>query len=136
MSEPKQIILMRTDLNMPVGKMVAQGAHASMAILTNMMTREMGEGREHHYVRTLKVPSDTWVEHWLEGPFVKICLAVDSELKLIELFDEAIAAKIPAALITDAGRTIFEGKPTITCAAIGPWGPEQIDLITGHLKLL
>lgn len=35
----KQVIVMRKDLNMRKGKMVAQGAHASMAVLLDMMTR-------------------------------------------------------------------------------------------------
>jgi len=31
----KQVIVMRKDLNMRKGKMIAQGAHASMAFLTS-----------------------------------------------------------------------------------------------------
>lgn len=37
--------------------------------------------------------------------------------------------------ITDVGRTEFNGVPTITALAIGPNKSEDIDKITGHLKL-
>jgi hypothetical protein len=33
MKKYKQVVVMRTDLDMPVGKMVAQGAHASIGAL-------------------------------------------------------------------------------------------------------
>lgn len=34
----KQVIVMRKDLNMRKGKMVAQGSHASMAVILDAMT--------------------------------------------------------------------------------------------------
>lgn len=37
MNEIKQVIVMRTDLNMRKGKMIAQGAHASMKFLLARM---------------------------------------------------------------------------------------------------
>ena len=40
----KQVIVLRKDLNMRKGKMVAQGAHASMAALLGTARRE-GEAR-------------------------------------------------------------------------------------------
>ena len=36
----KQVIVIRKDLNMRKGKMVAQGAHASMAAILNLARRE------------------------------------------------------------------------------------------------
>ncbi|MFW6312039.1 MAG: peptidyl-tRNA hydrolase [Nanoarchaeota archaeon] len=39
---PKQVIIIRKDLNMRKGKMVAQGAHASMAIFFDMIIPEWG----------------------------------------------------------------------------------------------
>jgi peptidyl-tRNA hydrolase len=35
--EPKQVIVMRKDLNMRKGKMICQGSHASLAIVLDMM---------------------------------------------------------------------------------------------------
>lgn len=117
MSEYKQIIVMRKDLNMRKGKMVAQGAHASMkATLMHL---------DH--------PS---VKEWLAGPFAKIVVSVDSEQELIAVYNSAISAGLIAALITDAGRTEFNGVATNTCIAVGPATAEELAPITGHLKLL
>lgn len=118
MSEPKQIIVMRTDLGMRKGKMIAQGAHASLKVLL-----------DHTASWEAK-------DEWISGTFTKICLRVDSEEELLELHSIAMLAGLHSALITDAGRTEFKGIPTNTCLAIGPEFPEDLDPVTGHLKLL
>ena len=115
--EYKQVIVMRTDLNMRKGKMVAQGAHASLRA-------------------TLLYMHDPRVTAWLAGPFAKICVQVPSEKALMEVYDMAWEAGLPVALITDAGRTEFNGVPTVTCCAVGPDVVEVVDRFTGHLKLL
>lgn len=117
MSEMKQVIILRKDLNMRKGKMIAQGCHACMKA-------------------TLEHINDKRVKEWLNGPFTKIVVSVDSEEELIEIFRKACNDKLIASLITDAGRTEFNGIPTKTAVAIGPDKPELIDKITGHLKLL
>lgn len=73
---------------------------------------------------------------WKDGIFTKICLGVDSEEKLIEIYEKAKQADLPVALIIDSGLTEFKGVYTKTCLAIGPDLSEKIDAITGHLKLL
>ncbi len=113
----KQIIAMRTDLNMRKGKMVAQGAHASVAVIVN------------------NVP-DPRIDEWLEGSFTKICVRVDSELELLDLYEKAKSAGLLTELITDNGTTEFGGVKTRTCVAIGPDTNERLDPITGHLQLL
>jgi PTH2 family peptidyl-tRNA hydrolase len=136
--EPKQVIVMRKDLNMRKGKMVAQGSHASMGVLLKMMKKfeeyTIVDGNTHNW--WLKVQSDGPVAYWLNNSFAKICVSVDSEAELLDIYNKAEAAQIPACLITDSGRTEFNGVPTNTCIAIGPWYRDQIDLLTGHLKLL
>ncbi|MDB2213918.1 aminoacyl-tRNA hydrolase [Mycobacteroides abscessus] len=117
MSELKQMIVMRKDLGMRAGKMVAQGAHASLAA-------------------TLEYLSDPRVEEWLQGSFTKVCVRVESEEELIGLWDKAIKAGIPNSLITDNGLTEFHGVLTTTCCAIGPATADQLAPITGELKLL
>ena len=116
----KQVIIMRTDLQMRKGKMVAQGAHASLAVLTNL--------RGEPYPAVLK--------EWLANSFTKICVGVNNEAELIKLYDKAITNGILASFIVDNGATEFHGIPTATCAAIGPGYSEDIDKITGGLKLL
>ena len=116
----KQVIVLRKDLNMRKGKMCAQSSHASMAaILDN------GELKTNAYVK-----------EWLAGAFTKIVVGVDSEEELINVYNFAHAAGINCSLITDAGRTEFDGVPTKTAVAIGPGNTEEIDIITGDLKLL
>jgi len=131
MRTSKQVIVMRKDLNMRKGKMVAQGAHASMkAVLDSMKFMP----KENSMV--LKLDDNSAMEDWIEGRFTKICVSVDSEAELLEIFNKAKAAKLTSALIVDAGATEFNGVPTKTCCAIGPAWSDEIDKITGHLKLL
>lgn len=131
--QPKQIIVMRTDLNMRKGKMAAQASHASMAVLLNQMTVECGEFYETH---KLIVVNDSPLYAWLNGPFKKICVGIDSEQALNDLFDRVQAANIPVSKIIDSGLTEFGGEKTLTCIAIGPDYPENIDPFTKDLKLL
>ncbi len=113
----KQIIVMRKDLGMRAGKMVAQGAHAALAVV-------------------LRHASDPRVTTWLTESQAKVCVRVESEQELLDVVHAARSAGLLAELITDAGRTEFHGEPTLTCAAIGPDTPENLDPVTGELRLL
>lgn len=119
-SPMKQVIVLRKDLNMRKGKMVAQGAHASLgAILKNCQLADSSDLRE-----------------WLEGRFTKICVSVDSEEELLEIYQKARTAKLLCCLITDSGLTEFNNVPTKTAVGIGPGPEDKIDEITGDLQLL
>ena len=138
MSEPKQVIIVRKDLNMRKGKIASQAAHASMKVILDLMTayEEVDHRPEPIWGRTLEYRQEEALGQWIDGSFAKICVSVDSEMELLKLYNKAKEAGIICALITDAGRTEFHGVPTNTCIAIGPDYPEKIDLITDHLKLL
>jgi PTH2 family peptidyl-tRNA hydrolase len=114
----KQVIVMRKDLNMRKGKMVAQGAHASLAAF--MTADSMSEE----------------VLTWLRDGFAKICVGIDSDIELIDLYIAAKAEGLNVALITDSGHTEFHMEPTRTCLCIGPHKNERIDPFTKELKLL
>lgn len=131
--EPKQVIVMRKDLNMRKGKMIAQGAHASMAVLLDMMTKTQASA-DSSTVMTMSVSGP--VRDWLMGKFTKVAVSVNSEQELLDVYNKARELGLPAALITDSGLTEFNGVPTNTCCAIGPWYRDRIDTITGHLSLL
>ena len=118
----KQILVIRKDLNMGKGKLVAQGCHASISFLT----RKLQVGRKMNSVE----------EQWVNDRFTKICVRVDSEQELIDIHQKALSHGIESHLITDAGLTEFNGVPTKTCLALGPDYASKIDAITGHLKLL
>ncbi len=127
----KQVIVMRKDLNMRKGKMIAQGAHASMKAILDIMIKVPAEDE-----KTLYYDDKPALKDWIEGRFTKICLSVDSEQELLDVYEKAKEASLICALIQDAGLTEFGGVPTYTCCAIGPEWSEKIDEITGHLKLL
>lgn len=117
----KQVIIIRKDLKMRRGKEIAQGSHASMAWLT-----------QRALSRSKFTPEE---KVWLEGSFTKVCLQVNSEEELIDIYNKAMAAGLTAKLITDAGKTEFDGVPTKTAVGIGPNSSDEIDKITGDLKL-
>lgn len=125
----KQVIVMRKDLGMRKGKMIAQGAHASLKVLL-----QAGALADDRSTFTLT----TWpaLATWLAGRFTKVCVAVDSEAALDAIVARARAAGVPCALIVDAGQTEFRGVPTKTCCAIGPAWTDEVDAITGELPLL
>lgn len=129
----KQVIVMRTDLNMRKGKMIAQGAHASIAWLTSRLHVELEpDGGWYHSRCGLRVAE----REWIKGRFTKICVRVDSEEELLEVHNAATESKLQSHLITDSGLTEFGGVPTNTSCAVGPDFSEAIDKITGHLTLL
>ena len=142
-SHVKQVIVMRTDLNMRKGKMISQGAHASMKVFFDRMSASDSGGRVLDSTNgpLQKFTSKAWdwegaVLPWMTGQFTKVCLQVNSEQKLIDIYDAAHAEGLPVALIEDSGKTEFHGVVTPTCLAIGPASAEAIDKITGNLKLL
>ena len=124
----KQVIVMRKDLGMRKGKMIAQGAHASLKVLTDR--------RKNVDDETFAIALTPAMAAWLTGRFTKVCVSVDSEAALDAVVARARAADVPVALIVDAGKTEFHGVPTKTCCAIGPAWSDEVDAITGELPLL
>lgn len=117
MEKLKQVIVIRHDLKMRTGKAIAQGAHASMAVVLENLENSL-------------------VKEWLSGLFTKICVRVNSEEELLEIYQKAKDKNLLVSLITDSGLTEFHGVPTKTCIAIGPALSSDLDDVTGHLKLL
>jgi len=111
----KQVIVVNTKLAMPTGKLAAQVAHASVAALFSA--------------------DQASIQAWLNNGMPKIILRGKDDAELTKLHEQATAAKVPAHLIRDAGRTVL-APGTVTCLGIGPATPDAIDAITGELKLL
>jgi PTH2 family peptidyl-tRNA hydrolase len=128
-NEPKQVIVVRKDLNMRKGKIAAQASHASLGTILNYVSSTEEE------ILTIDI-SNQAVFDWLSGRFTKVCVSVDSEEELLDIYQKALDNNVNVKLITDAGLTEFNGVPTKTCLALGPDYPENLDPITGHLKLL
>lgn len=117
----KQMLVLRKDLGMRKGKMIAQGAHASVNVILE-------------YVQQNKVTKA--MQEWFDSGTAKIAVSVNSEEELLRIYKQALDAGIPAKIVRDAGHTEFHGVATLTAVAIGPDYTHKIDKITGDLKLL
>ena len=108
------------------GKMVAQGAHASILSVASYiaMSRDV----------ILIAPEE--IAEWILSGMTKICVRGDSEEHLLALKKACNEAEIYSHMVIDAGNTEFHGVLTKTCLAIGPDLNEKIDSITKDLKLL
>ena len=129
----KQMIVIRKDLQMTKGKMIAQGSHASLGIILEMMNKKI---ENNGYSLILSVEKDSSLYNWLKGGVKKVCVYVSSEEELINIYNMAKEKKLPVIMIEDDGLTMFKGVKTKTCIAIGPAFEDDIDEITGNLKLL
>lgn len=132
----KQVLVVRKDLNMRKGKIAAQCAHASLKVFLDAASEISSYGLSHCLRYNLTVPLWPEAVEWLEGAFTKICVSVDSEEELHTLHRTCNLRGIPNAIIRDSGDTEFHGVPTYTVLAIGPYKSEEIDKLTGSLKLL
>jgi PTH2 family peptidyl-tRNA hydrolase len=139
---PKQIIIIRKDLNMRKGKIAAQASHASMKVILDLMENneipyDDGEDSSIYYpIKVLKYKDHKALDEWLNGAFTKIVVYVNSEQELLDLYQKAKDSNLLCALIQDKGNTEFHGVPTYTAVAVGPAYPDQLEPITGNLPLL
>ncbi len=115
--ELKQVIVLRSDLDMKKGKLCAQSSHASLEAFLQTQKKDK-----------------MLVDNWMRQGMPKIVLKVGSEKELLELYTIA-KRQFPCALIRDAGKTQVE-PGSATALAIGPWQESQLDALTGKLKLL
>jgi PTH2 family peptidyl-tRNA hydrolase len=128
----KQVILVRTDLNMRKGKLAAQVAHASMKVFFDRkVSLAVIPGAGDPDPDLLQIPLTPAMTAWVNGTFTKIVLGVESEAELVQAYELAVAQQLPVSIITDIGATEFHGVPTRTAVAIGPAEADLIDRITG-----
>jgi len=113
----KQVIVVRTDLDLGKGKIAAQVGHACVL------------GAEH-----VRKSNPEWFSVWWTGQ-EKIVLKVANLKELEQVKQDAIEFDVPWSEVTDAGHTQI-ASGTTTCISIGPAPEEKIDKITGDLKLL
>jgi PTH2 family peptidyl-tRNA hydrolase len=115
--EYKQCIVLRTDLDMSVGKLISQACHATLE------SSELAKKLNHRAWRK-----------WREEGAKKVALQVDSTEELKELAVKADTLDIVNVLIQDRGLT--EVPPgTMTALGLGPDYSEKMDQVTGNLKL-
>jgi len=125
MIEAKQVIIMRTDLDMPLGKMIAQGAHASEGAFIKQKSN----------IKIITVELFDIISSWNKLGKTKIVVEINSEEKLLNLVKKAEDLGINTYVVTDNAKTHFD-KPTITCACLGVDSKEKLDKVTKRLRLL
>jgi PTH2 family peptidyl-tRNA hydrolase len=111
----KLTIVVRADLGMSAGKVAAQAAHAAVAAaLANRRRRAFRD--------------------WTRAGQPKVVLQAGSAAELDEVVAHARSAGLPVQVVCDAGRTqVPAGTPT--CCAVGPAPDDQVDAVTGDLRL-
>lgn len=127
----KQVIVVRKDLKMRRGKEISQCAHASLGVFSQRFQR----GDCLAEVDEVRLDLTKAEHEWFNSSFKKICVYVNSEQELIDVYMKAKLAELPCILIEDSGLTEFKGVKTKTCCAIGPAYDDVIDEITGNLTL-
>ncbi len=118
MDDVKQVIVVRKDLKMGVGKTAAQCAHAAMLSYTEALKKDKAI-----------------VNAWLQSGQKKIVLEGDDEKMLEKLYKAFQYENVPCALVNDAGLTQLP-PGTTTALGIGPDIAAKIDKFTKPLKLL
>lgn len=94
-NESRQIIIVRKDLGMSVGKMAAQTSHASMAFLIQMI-KDHGKGYE---VMPFNLNEETY--EWMNGAFTKTICEAKNRNHLMK------AAKYAEELGLEEGKDFF-----------------------------
>lgn len=111
----KQVVIVNDALDLAMGKLAAQVAHASLSAFL-----QAGEDAR---------------QNWLRSGMPKIMLKCSSASQLEELLSQAKASSLPSHLVRDAGRTMLK-QGTITCLGIGPAADADINKLTADLPLL
>lgn len=115
--------ILRSDLAMPPGKLVAQGGHA--------YTDALDEARRRDPARAAAYDQP--------GGGTKVALAAPSLATLERAYEACLAAGIPCALIVDAHHVLpphFDGSPIVTALGIGPARRREVHSITKRFRSL
>lgn len=118
MSEYKLYVVVRSDIEMPIGKMLAQVGHAFLGVFLECLSNnpELAEKYKN------------------EEMYPKIALKGKNEHALRRAQTECDELKIPTFLVIDAGRTVFT-EPTVTVLGIGPVIFENLPTYVKKLQL-
>lgn len=116
--EYKMCIVLRMDLEMSTGKLIAQAAHAAVG------ASELGKKENHKAWR-----------NWRDEGAKKVALEAESLEELEELQRKADDLDIVNIIIQDAGHTeVLAG--TVTALGLGPDRSDKLDKVTGSLPLI
>lgn len=145
----KQIIIVRKDLQMSIGKICSQVSHASMAFLTNAIRNEWSKnttyfkGNEYktYYSVELTFDKDLF-EQWIDGEFTKCVLKAKNKSQLLKaktLAEEmGMTENEEFFCIYDNCHTELtpeDNGRTLTCIGFKPMDSEVIDKIGKKYQL-
>ena len=114
----KQVIVVRKDLRMGIGKIASQVGHAAV----------LGVERCRRY-------NKLWLRNWFNEGQPKIVVKVNSFEELLKVQTDAEKLMMPLVIVQDRGLTQIP-TGTVTCIGIGPAPSDIIDKVTSKLKLL
>lgn len=112
-------VLIRTDIEMPSGKLAVQAMHAVLGL----------------YQKCLEQLPDLTKAYRNTALQFKICLEAKNLHVIERAGHECEEASIPTFLVKDAGLTVFS-EPTITALAVGPVLKQNLPRYIQRLQLL
>lgn len=124
----KQAIAVRGDLEMSEGKLAAQVAHASVGAFRQNINPEIFAGSDL-FIRGFNLN-----EGWFDEGFRKIVLKVPGITDILKAEAKCIEHRVPYFVVYDFGLTEL-AEDTMTCIGIGPDLNENVDKVTGRMKL-
>ncbi|MDP6856076.1 MAG: aminoacyl-tRNA hydrolase [Candidatus Thalassarchaeaceae archaeon] len=111
------VLVVRSDLKLSSGKLVAQTGHAAVEVVLKARKSEL-----------------SLLTRWREEGARKISLKIPDENALKRLFEDAKDAGLVTYLVKDAGHTEI---PPGTLTVVGILGPKRaVDALVGELPLL
>ncbi len=111
----KQVIVVRSDVEMSAAKLAVQVAHAAVSAAAKAGKKA--------------------VVAWENEGQKKVVLSIKDKKELLLLEEKCRQLKLPYALISDAGLTELPSG-TVTCLGIGPAAEDKINKVTGSLPLM
>lgn len=114
---PSLLLAVRSDIEIPAGKLIAQAGHGAFASI------EANQNIERKKI----------LENWREQVNIKVCYIYGEE-DMMRLSRLSNIYRIPNAYIVDAGRTIFN-QPTPTLIGIGPVTEDEYYIYDGYFGI-
>ncbi len=120
-NEVVMYLVLRSDLNLPKGKAIAQAGHAVQLAIRAVEK----SGREQNLA---------WLREWEAGSYTKIALKIGSLEELERLSESLAEADIIHCRVVDEGRTAIE-PGTTTAIGIAPMPKTYSAALIGLFKL-
>lgn len=118
MKELKIWLAIRSDIDIPIGKAMAQAGHGFTWALRKSQDSD---------------PDIT--EEYLSTNQPKIVVKAKNEASLLRMEKECQELGLPVALVKDSGRTVFP-EPTFTVCAVGPCYEDELPKYVQRMQLL